>query len=909
MGVLKCLHEKGHLITVKRVAGTSAGALTASFLAVGFSVDKLEKLLMETNIMTFLDHPFKALDDKNKAMNTLREILRTCSNFFKNPLGFMINQLKKLYHCTGLCEGELFRKWFDEHIEAATGKKFLTFGELAQLVKQDPKYKHLHVYGIKIGKDPEIVNFNSQDPNCKDMIISDAARISMSIPGIFKPHIIHILKIDGNKRERIPYPNGGSFLDGGMIYNFPVETFDQKQYLTQEDLGPEGKCPKYNKETIGFSLFSSLSPPPVQGTPNNIKDLITGIAQVYLGAEAAIRAINPYNQSRVIEIDAKDVGTLSFNLSDQKKRELIDSGFQAVRAFIDKKEIGYQSAHAIFDKQKQIIYDEGKKVVQSFLPTRLAPKKKKTFQNHMFPSAQKSTPVMHDITPRKSMLMEKRTQNHDLYPPYFHDLLEKGYIHLFDHLIAMTELPTRIDREKKAETLTFSEISHIILETKRSVVEHVTSKIPSGSLDILFLLGQTGSGKSTTFCFLRGDKMQPAEDGNYSSKTDQILIGHGEKSCTFLPTVGIVNNMVFVDFPGFSDTNGPLVALGLECALKSLINLYHPTFLVIESITNTESRYAAAAQLGTLLNRLLGNLDSCILGITKYSKNVNFMNIQKIEAEQQRLLSQPSQDRISLEASIKTLTDLNIQSAEITNLIKQKQKELDNLKIKEEKQRLNGLPETDEKKVERQNLEKKEQDLKKQIGIKTHFSFFDLESDQKRKQCFNFLKEKQKTYITNMLLGNTHKKKIQILDEKHEQLLKKRFEEDLKPAIEQIEFNITFDYKFEKNVLDTSLINVLLSSSHPEIGEFLHLPEIDPKLASDFSKNIVQGTIQQLMDKVIKTINVTLIKKLLEKFGDQASYHNKERLQTLQKQVQRYIFGLKGKKIEEQTDKEWEKNA
>ncbi len=885
VGALTYLHEQGHLSSVKRVAGTSAGAITATLVAIGRPIDTLQKLLMTTDLMTFLDHslPSKITQVKDQStlqvIDTLQGVLHTCADIHKNPLRFIANQCKKLYRCTGICKGETFRLWMEEQIEFATGKKYLTFGELAELVESGSQFKHLHVYGTRLGSDPQIVHISSQDPECRNMIISDAIRISMSIPGVFKPHVMHILQKSGEQRDRIPYPQFGSFLDGGMLYNFPIETFDQKKYLTQEDLGPEGNCPKFNKETIGFSLFSSLTPQQTQRNVKNTGDLLKGICQVYLGAEEAIRSLNPYNQSRVIEIDVKDVGTLSFNMSDEKKKELVASGLQAMKTFIGKQTA---SPATVTDLEKAHPDHKEKKLKEA-------------------------------IESRKTILTKKRRSHPEKYPAYLENLLKEEYIHLYDHLLDMKALPTRIEREEKIRTLSFSEISHIILETQKSVIKQVTFTLPSDIQNVLFLLGNTGAGKSTTLCFLRGDEMVVDVNGKYSSTNKQDnLIGHGRESCTFLPTVKILSDLAIVDFPGFSDTNGSLISLGMECALKRLIEKYQPKILVLEAITNTEGRYAAAAQLGNQLKRLLGNTESCILGITKYSNDVNFVKVQSIEAEQRRELTRPSKEEQKLEAKIEALTELDdpslkskiealteLDDPSLKSKIETYQKELSELKRTKLKQKLKDLPETEEKIEHRQEVQKKEKELREQIGLSYFIPLFDLENAENRKHCLNRL---------SSLDGGVSWSTQQLLHPNHKKLIEECFEKDLMPKIDGLQsFDIGNVDAFEQSVLKSSLIKVLLSSSHPEVGEFLHLPEIDPKIVDVFSKKIVKGCIKKIVDHVIKTIDVFLIKKALEEFGEKASPGKKEALEKKQKQLQEHIFGLKGIRADtpQQFDEKW----
>ena len=79
---------------------------------------------------------------------------------------------------------------------------------------------------------------------------------------------------------------------------------------------------------------------------------------------------------------------------------------------------------------------------------------------------------------------------------------------------------------------------------------------------IIFLLGNSGAGKSTTLAFLRGDKME-RRGSCYVSKDDQDdVIGDARAvSCTFLPNVETtLGGRIIVDFAGFNkDSHGPYV--------------------------------------------------------------------------------------------------------------------------------------------------------------------------------------------------------------------------------------------------------------------------------------------------------------------------------------------------------------
>ena len=103
---------------------------------------------------------------------------------------------------------------------------------------------------------------------------------------------------------------------------------------------------------------------------------------------------------------------------------------------------------------------------------------------------------------------------------------------------------------------------------------------------------------------------------NYESKKEQNqnLIGHSKTtSHTFLPNIEVVDDLVIVDYPGFEDTNGAVVTLGMECALKALIKEYQPKILLFEAITNTEGRSTALVKLSGRLERLFGNKEIAFL--------------------------------------------------------------------------------------------------------------------------------------------------------------------------------------------------------------------------------------------------------------------------------------------------------
>ena len=87
-----------------------------------------------------------------------------------------------------------------------------------------------------------------------------------------------------------------------------------------------------------------------------------------------------------------------------------------------------------------------------------------------------------------------------------------------------------MNRRAEIEKMTFSQLSHVVLEVREAIIQKVENfQFLFGSDNIVFLLGPTRAGKSTAMCFLRGDKMilKPAPENCYESQSDKgRLIGH-----------------------------------------------------------------------------------------------------------------------------------------------------------------------------------------------------------------------------------------------------------------------------------------------------------------------------------------------------------------------------------------------
>ncbi|NGX31783.1 MAG: Photosystem I assembly protein Ycf3, partial [Chlamydiae bacterium] len=332
VGVLEQLEERDLLKDLKRVAGSSAGAITAMLLALGYKSSEIQELLTKTPLTSFLDNPDPKQSEKH-LINTFKSIGLTPA-FLLNPK--KLYDTMKLFHTVsrkqGICQGEFAREWFETQIKAKTGIEYCTFGELNQKIQEGHPFKHLHVFGTRVGQSREIVHLSSEDPKCKDYIISDALVISMSIPIVFIPHCIWIKRDDGVRIER---PDLGSFLDGGMLANLPIKIFDCRGFIRQGLPEGEQAYMEFNRRVLGFSLDSPEDKTTLDPKVTKTKDMFKSLVLTYYKAQTLIGK-SDYDRHRVVPISNQGIGLMDFDLSEKEQTSLINSGRAAVETFLQK---------------------------------------------------------------------------------------------------------------------------------------------------------------------------------------------------------------------------------------------------------------------------------------------------------------------------------------------------------------------------------------------------------------------------------------------------------------------------------------------------------------------------------------------------------------------------------------------
>ncbi len=303
IGALTVLEEQGILKNIKRVGGTSAGAIVATLLALDYSVEEIRDILWTMDFNQFLDSSWGVI------RNTER--------------------LLKEY---GWYKGDYFKNWMEQLIERKTGNRQITFKELSLRSKSRLPY----LIGTNLSTGFAEIFSHDHTP---EMPVAEGVRISMSLPLFF---------------TAVRLSEKALCVDGGVLENYPIKLFDRRSYIDNyysrteyyEKINwDEGiQLPDtyvFNMETLGFRLDSTKeiqvfekeeAPPSI-----DIDDFFTylkRLVSVMLDSQQN-RHLHSDDWQRTVYIDTLGVRTTDFDLSEERKKALVASGKISMEKYLD----------------------------------------------------------------------------------------------------------------------------------------------------------------------------------------------------------------------------------------------------------------------------------------------------------------------------------------------------------------------------------------------------------------------------------------------------------------------------------------------------------------------------------------------------------------------------------------------
>lgn len=284
-GAAEVLEQAQITPQIERVAGTSAGAITATMLSLNYTADEF------VNIMMTL--PFEKFEDGSDLGGPIR-----------------------LVEHYGWFKGNYFLNLMESYVEQKTTDGRATFRDLREKYAAR-HFKDLHVFGTNLSQQA-VQEFSYE--TTPDVAVADAVRISMSIPFFF---------------EARHYEQAGQnnvYCDGGVLNNYPISTFDEQSTDVDPDSGHTILRRTPNPATLGFHLDNLDQPPP--RPINNVRRFAGSVFDALLNIQNILLKTNPGDERRTVFINDLGVKTTDFQLSDQTKWDLIAQGRIATAAYL-----------------------------------------------------------------------------------------------------------------------------------------------------------------------------------------------------------------------------------------------------------------------------------------------------------------------------------------------------------------------------------------------------------------------------------------------------------------------------------------------------------------------------------------------------------------------------------------------
>jgi NTE family protein len=289
-GAIQAAAEAGYDEWVN-LAGTSAGAITAMALAVGYDAQGLRDQLQEADFSKIADYGHPRL--------------------LTEPLNL------ELRH--GATRGKALHGWI-ERLLAQAPRPARRFGELRsqlRVVGVDLAHARLVVFPEDVAL---YVDSRGSPLIPQEFPIADAVRISAGYPYFFPPLSL---------RDR-QTGKQGVLVDGGIASAYPVFLFDKE---------------RPDHPTWGFRLFAGNGPE--RPSYAAIGGLLWPIDMLKAIIDTSMNAFDKLEthafSGRTISIPTGDVPTLQFSLTPEQQQSLYESGYQAAKAFFDKRPDGRNS--------------------------------------------------------------------------------------------------------------------------------------------------------------------------------------------------------------------------------------------------------------------------------------------------------------------------------------------------------------------------------------------------------------------------------------------------------------------------------------------------------------------------------------------------------------------------------------
>jgi NTE family protein len=298
-GVTEALEENHVMDNLKRVGGTSAGAITSLLVSLGYEPSEIVEIVSEMK--------FERLNDGRYFF--IGGLLRTKKQF-------------------GWYRDDELINWIGQLIEDKTGNSEITFSELKK-----EGYLDLYVTATSLTKQKLVILSHESYP---EMRVKDAVRISMSIPLYFEA-----VFVDENGQTYEEQNEDASLdvlVDGGITGNFPIQIFDST-YVNVE--GIEKRIA--NEKTLGVRMDTDEQ---IEQDKKNqelaemkiesFEDYTTAF-YTYILENLNRKDLTAEDWERTISVSSVGISPRVQKLTNEQKNDLIESGRSSVHQFFTEK--------------------------------------------------------------------------------------------------------------------------------------------------------------------------------------------------------------------------------------------------------------------------------------------------------------------------------------------------------------------------------------------------------------------------------------------------------------------------------------------------------------------------------------------------------------------------------------------
>jgi NTE family protein len=297
LGALKVLDQYRISENIEKVAGTSAGAITAAIFALRLSQSETKDL-------------FHTLEISKIPQSTEKSRRSFLPDFAEEE------NYRRFITKYGWYSSAYFYEWLMEAIGSqCEGNSRATFADF-----RDRGFRDLYIVAANLSRQRAEVFSALATP---DVAVADAVRMSMSIPIYFEA-----LRFDGKS-----FGSGDYYVDGGLFDNFPTHIFDQPELAGRAWTYRDG----INWETLGLFLYPDHYLHPTEPEyPSNVWEFLSlAFRNLYHSHELASYDTSSVDQHRTIEISDCGIDPTDFEIEigDAKYTKLYQSGVDAVTEF------------------------------------------------------------------------------------------------------------------------------------------------------------------------------------------------------------------------------------------------------------------------------------------------------------------------------------------------------------------------------------------------------------------------------------------------------------------------------------------------------------------------------------------------------------------------------------------------